>query len=199
MGQEGIHIPYFEKLFAGIIAGFITQTTIYPLEVVRTRFALSKKEQYKNTLDCIRSIYRLDGFRAFYRGYLINSHVIAAISIDFFLKEQIKRKYKMVYQDDAVPSVPVLLLIGNAASTIAMSSTYPFILINTRMQSESDSTKTFTKIIKHVYKNSGLLGFYRGIFTNIIKIVPSASIGIIIILNHYYYLTKSKILRIYNK
>jgi solute carrier family 25 phosphate transporter 23/24/25/41 len=46
---------------AGACAGCIAQTTIYPMEVLKTRLALRKTGEYKGMLDCAQKIYAREG------------------------------------------------------------------------------------------------------------------------------------------
>eukprot|EP00040_Diaphanoeca_grandis_P001222 m.275211 g.275211 ORF g.275211 m.275211 type:complete len:436 (-) comp116861_c0_seq1:75-1382(-) len=57
-----------ERFQAGCIAGAVSQTAIYPLDVTKTRLAASTTGTYRGILHCMTSTLRQDGFRAFYRG-----------------------------------------------------------------------------------------------------------------------------------
>ena len=70
MGQDGAQLKPLEKFLAGTSAGFIAQSTIYPMEVLKTRLALRKTGQFTGLSDCIQKIYHKEGIKAFYRGYL---------------------------------------------------------------------------------------------------------------------------------
>lgn len=48
---------------AGACAGCIAQTTIYPMEVLKTRLALRKTGEYTSMLDCAQKIYTREGKR----------------------------------------------------------------------------------------------------------------------------------------
>lgn len=62
----------FERFVAGACAGCVSQTAIYPLEVLKTRLALRKTGQYTGMLDAAKKIYGGEGLRSFYRGYIPN-------------------------------------------------------------------------------------------------------------------------------
>ena len=176
MGQEGAQLPPFQKFIAGTLAGFIAQSSIYPMEVLRTRMALRKTGQYNGISDCARKIYKSEGIRAFYRGYLMNTLGIAGVGVDLALYETLKKQYKLLYPESQ-PSVPVIICMANTSSTLAMFSTYPLFLIRTRMQTASHSKQTIYSIAQNVLKHDGFFGFYRGAFANLAKVAPSASIG----------------------
>ena len=46
------------------------QATIYPLELIRTRLAVSPKGTYRGMRDCVRKVLQHEGVRAFYKGLL---------------------------------------------------------------------------------------------------------------------------------
>lgn len=72
-GQEGNRpMSIFERFVAGACAGCVSQTAIYPLEVLKTRLALRKTGQYKGMLDAALKIHATEGLRSFYRGYIPN-------------------------------------------------------------------------------------------------------------------------------
>jgi solute carrier family 25 phosphate transporter 23/24/25/41 len=58
MGQEGQQLPAFQKCLSGTLAGFTAQSTIYPMEVLKTRLALRKTGEFNGISDCARKIYR---------------------------------------------------------------------------------------------------------------------------------------------
>eukprot|EP00483_Globobulimina_turgida_P007103 UN07117 len=62
------HKQYHLNFIAGAGAGAISQTIIYPLEIAKTRLALSTPGQYRHFIHCIRSIYRYEGSRSLYNG-----------------------------------------------------------------------------------------------------------------------------------
>lgn len=62
----------YERFAAGACAGGISQTAIYPLEVLKTRLALRKTGQYKSILDAALKIHATEGVKSFYRGYIPN-------------------------------------------------------------------------------------------------------------------------------
>jgi solute carrier family 25 phosphate transporter 23/24/25/41 len=73
IGKDGHQLPPWQKLICGSLAGFLSQSAIYPLEVLKTRLALRKTGQYSSMFDCVRKIYKFEGMKAFYKGYFINT------------------------------------------------------------------------------------------------------------------------------
>lgn len=70
--DENRPMAIYERFAAGACAGGISQSTIYPLEVLKTRLALGKSGQYSSILDAAVKIYANEGIKSFYRGYIPN-------------------------------------------------------------------------------------------------------------------------------
>ena len=66
-GDDKRQMTIYERFVAGACAGAVSQTAIYPLEVLKTRLALRKTGQYKGMFDAGRKIYHTEGLRSFYR------------------------------------------------------------------------------------------------------------------------------------
>jgi solute carrier family 25 phosphate transporter 23/24/25/41 len=179
MGQEGQQLPLFQKFLSGTLAGFTAQSAIYPMEVLKTRLALRKTGEFNGMSDCARKIFRKEGMRAFYRGYLMNTLGIAGVGVDLAIYETLKTEYKNLYPDNPQPSVLALLAIANTSSSLAMLSTYPIFLIRTRMQSSSNPKEKVIPIARKIFNTNGFLGFYKGALANLAKVAPAASIGYI--------------------
>ena len=56
-----------ERILIGGVAGAIAQGSIYPLEVIQTRLAVSPVGTYSGILDAAAKIMRHEGSHAFFR------------------------------------------------------------------------------------------------------------------------------------
>lgn len=70
--DDGRELEIYERFYAGSIAGGISQSVIYPLEVLKTRLALRMTGEYAGFVDAAKKIYSQAGIKAFYRGYVPN-------------------------------------------------------------------------------------------------------------------------------
>lgn len=87
-----------ERFLSGALAGGLAQFTIYPLEVIKTRLAVSKSEYYRGIFDAARRIHSEEGLSGFYRGLtpsLIGILPYAGVDIAIFeiLMEHLAAKY----------------------------------------------------------------------------------------------------------
>lgn len=116
--NENRPMAIYERFAAGACAGGISQTAIYPLEVLKTRLALRKTGQYKSIVDAAMQIYKNEGVKSFYRGYAPNIlGIIPYAGIDLAVYETLKNKYLKEYENKQ-PSFLVLLACGSASSTL---------------------------------------------------------------------------------
>ncbi|CAH0546112.1 unnamed protein product [Brassicogethes aeneus] len=186
-GDSKHTLSIYERFFAGATAGAISQTAIYPLEVLKTRLALRKTGQYKSIADAAYKIYVGEGMRSFYRGYIPNIlGIIPYAGIDLAVYETLKKKYFMTHAQDEQPSFWTLLACGSASSTLGQMCSYPLALVRTRLQAQiihpsiDPSTVTMTGTFKGIIEKEGLLGLYRGITPNFIKVMPAVSISYVV-------------------
>ncbi|XP_068194040.1 mitochondrial adenyl nucleotide antiporter SLC25A23-like isoform X1 [Antennarius striatus] len=184
--KEGRSLRVQERFIAGSLAGATAQTIIYPMEVLKTRLTLRKTGQYSGMADCARKIMKVEGARAFYRGYLPNTiGIIPYAGIDLAVYETLKNAWLQKYCiDSADPGVLVLLGCGTISSTCGQLASYPLALIRTRMQAQAitEGTPKLTMVgqFKYIISHEGVPGLYRGITPNFLKVVPAVSISYVV-------------------
>ena len=57
-GDVDRELALYERFLAGSMAGGISQTAIYPLEVMKTRLALRRTGEYDGIFDCAKKLYK---------------------------------------------------------------------------------------------------------------------------------------------
>ncbi|XP_047524277.1 calcium-binding mitochondrial carrier protein SCaMC-2 isoform X1 [Pieris napi] len=182
-----------ERFIAGASAGAISQTVIYPLEVLKTRLALRKTGQYLGILDAARKIYAREGLKCFYKGYIPNIlGIVPYAGIDLAVYETLKKKYISKYQaNNSQPGILLLLACGSASCTLGQVCSYPLALVRTRLQAQERSAKgaegTMSGVFRDIVQREGFRGLYRGITPNFIKVIPAVSISYVV----YEYASRS--------
>lgn len=63
-----------ERIIAGSVSGWLSQTLIYPLEVVKTKMTLRSTGQYEGIMHCFKKVYRTEGLKAFGNMYFCASN-----------------------------------------------------------------------------------------------------------------------------
>ncbi|CAM4719340.1 unnamed protein product [Leuciscus chuanchicus] len=186
MGSSQETLGISERFVAGSLAGVLAQSTIYPMEVLKTRLALRKTGQYKGISDCAKQILRVEGMSAFYKGYVPNMlGIIPYAGIDLAVYETLKNSWLQRYgTDNANPGVFVLLACGTVSSTCGQLASYPLALVRTRMQAqaavEGSSQVSMSGLFKQIMKTEGPMGLYRGLTPNFLKVIPAVSISYVV-------------------
>ena len=113
-GDTNRDLEIHERLMAGSFAGALSQTVIYPLEVLKTRLALRKTGEFKGILTFAREMFKAEGLKVFYKGYWPNLFgIIPYAGIDLAAYETLKvyciEKY---VEENTNPSALVLLGCG---------------------------------------------------------------------------------------
>lgn len=107
------------------------------LQVLKTRLTLRKTGQYKNVADAAKKIYKNEGLRSFYRGYVPNLlGIIPYAGIDLAVYETLKKTYMEHHSGDANPSVFVITACGAVSSSCGQIASYPLALVRTRLQAQ---------------------------------------------------------------
>ncbi|KAH8246285.1 hypothetical protein KR038_011158 [Drosophila bunnanda] len=191
-----------ERFYAGAAAGGISQTIIYPMEVLKTRLALRKTGQYAGIADAAAKIYKHEGARSFYRGYVPNIlGILPYAGIDLAVYETLKRRYIASHDNNEQPSFLVLLACGSTSSALGQLCSYPLALVRTRLQAQAAETianqkrktqiplkssdahsgeETMTGLFRKIVRQEGLTGLYRGITPNFLKVLPAVSISYVV-------------------
>ncbi|XP_023949174.1 calcium-binding mitochondrial carrier protein SCaMC-2 isoform X2 [Bicyclus anynana] len=186
-------LEIYERFAAGATAGAISQTVIYPLEVLKTRLALRKTGQYSGIMDAARKIYAREGLKCFYKGYIPNIlGIVPYAGIDLAVYETLKKKYINKYQaHNEQPGVLLLLACGSTSCTLGQVCSYPLALVRTRLQAQEKAAKgaegTMRGAFREIVQREGIRGLYRGITPNFIKVIPAVSISYVV----YEYASRS--------
>ncbi|KAK0404660.1 hypothetical protein QR680_017560 [Steinernema hermaphroditum] len=180
-------LTIYERFLAGSSAGAISQTAIYPMEVLKTRLALRRTGQLDHgVLHFAKKMYEQEGLRCFYKGYIPNLlGIIPYAGIDLAVYETLKTLYVRRNKDVTEPGVLALVACGACSSTCGQLASYPLALIRTRLQAKTvakdrSQPDTMSGQFRFILKNEGVVGLYRGITPNFMKVIPAVSISYVV-------------------
>lgn len=173
-----------QRFLAGACAGIVAQTAIYPLEVSKTRLAVTPPGSYAGIADCLVQTVRAEGASALFRGLTpsllgIVPYVGVDMSVYFTLKSYWRRSHSPLDR----PSTPVVLGMGALSSMCGQTIAYPLQLLRTRLQTVGSpgytgpSYRGLSDCFRDIVATNGVVGLYRGIGPNFLKAVPAASIS----------------------
>ncbi|KAJ7505506.1 mitochondrial NAD transporter [Mycena galericulata] len=187
------------SMIAGAGGGLIASVATCPLDVVKTRLQAQRAVQghhsYEGILDTVKSIFKHDGLRGFYRG--LGPTILGYLptwAIYFSVYDGIKTAFgeaPLGVQDRLYPAAqvkgyqPVMrehpwslhilsAMTAGAASTIC---TNPLWVIKTRFMTQSRAEVRYRHTLDAamtIYRSEGVSAFYRGLLPSLLGITHVA-------------------------
>ncbi|XP_022133344.1 folate transporter 1, chloroplastic isoform X2 [Momordica charantia] len=173
----------WENATAGAVAGFATVAAVHPLDVVRTRFQVydgrgSNLPTYKNTVNAIFTIARMEGFRGLYAGFcpaVLGSSV--SWGLYFFFYGRAKERYSDNGRKNLSPSLH--LASAAEAGALVCFCTNPVWLVKTRIQLQNPlhQAQPYSGLydaFKTILREEGIAALYKGIVPGLMLVSHGA-------------------------
>jgi len=157
------------SFIAGSLAGVVSTSATYPLDLARARMAVTHKDQYNSPLEVFIKIIREERPKNLYRGFVPTIiGVIPYAGCSFFTYETLKRLYSENYRNSD-PNPLERLVFGAIAGLFGQSASYPLDIVRRRMQTRP-GYKTIIGTMKSVINEEGFInGLYKGLSMNWVK------------------------------
>lgn len=184
-------LPPWAHMLAGTQAGAMTVMVTNPIWLIKTRLQLQVSDaeksrlklasgstpKYRGFIHAVRTIVSTEGPLALYRGVLPALFLTSHGALQFVIYEELKA-WTIEIQGELGTLTP--MLIGAASKVCASSATYPYQVIKARIQRltlEGEVPyKGIVDCARRTFQQEGVLGFYKGLAPNLIRIAPSAGI-----------------------
>ncbi|NXD08715.1 S2538 protein, partial [Nothocercus nigrocapillus] len=161
-----------ESVFLGATSRAVAGICMLPVTVVKTRYE-SGRFGYGSVYGALKNIYQTEGARGMFSGLtatLLRDAPFSGIYLMFYtqtkkLTPQGKAEpKKFTSQDQLDPALMPLLNFGCGifAGILASLATQPADVIKTHMQLYPQKYHRTTQAIAFIYKDFGLVGFFRG-------------------------------------
>lgn len=167
------------RLVAGALAGITAVAATYPLDVLRTRFAVQdpKNPTYTGIIQAFKRIISEEGFGALYTGFATT--IIGAIPYEggqFMMHDYLNKLW-----DDKMRrpmNTPERLLIGCLAGAFAQTISYPIDTVRKAMQVAPSGTYSgMWDCGFKILRSEGVSGLFKGISMNLLKVVPFSALS----------------------
>lgn len=190
-----LYIPHsrdnlYTKFACGALTGAVVQTTMFPIELIKTRVMLQSSE---NRMP-IRAIFQSLGstnllrFKGCFRGLtpaLIG--IIPFSGIELAANKTISQWWA-ARSGNKYPDMFAAGVIGTCCTVSAAFSTYPAKLLTTRQQAyKGDPPIKTMQLMREILQQEKMRGLWRGFIPNAMKIAPSTFVS----WGSYYYLMAS--------
>ncbi|XP_056330895.1 solute carrier family 25 member 32b [Danio aesculapii] len=176
-----------EHLLSAAVAGAMTLCLTNPIWVTKTRLVLQynadpTQKQYKGMMDALVKIYRHEGISGLYRGFVPGLFGTSHGALQFMAYEELKRDYNKYrkMQSDAKLNPLEYITMAALSKIFAVATTYPYQVVRARLQDQHNTYNGLTDVVWRTWRNEGLLGFYKGMVPNLIRVTPACCITFVV-------------------
>lgn len=172
---------------SGSLSGVVVSMFSCPLEIIKIQLQSKKlaSTAKSNNYDFIKTIYRSEGIRSFYRGFKFHCLRDFIGSGTFFLTYELCKRNFHKHTDTIYFSL-ISLTNGGISGLTATSITFPIDLVKTKIQREAffkigdKNYNGYWDCIKKVYQSRGIRGFYHGISPTLIRSFPIHALNLFV-------------------
>jgi len=182
--DRGEHQP-LRAAFCGATATVVHDAIITPTDVVKQRLQLGR---YSGALDCVKSMWRQEGLRGFYRSLpttLISECPFHGVLVAS--NESLKVLFKLDERTGSTSASSACCYFASAgvSGILATLVTQPLDVVKTRLQTQIVDTsshgdvvvryKGLRSAVRIIYADEGPRGFFRGTLPRMFFAAPSAA------------------------
>ncbi|KAL3425668.1 mitochondrial folate carrier protein [Phlyctema vagabunda] len=205
-GQYRLTMP--DLFLASGVAGLLTSIGTAPIWVLKTRILSTDrgaKGAYEGVFQGAREIWKGEGIRGFYRGLGASCIGVSHGAVQFALYESMKTSWASYLSrtggfagETSKGQRGEEKLSNTANSVFSLSSkiiagvtTYPYQPIRSRMQmqnAEERFGKGMSGVVAKIWREDGIKGFYRGVGTSVLRVLPATWVTFMAYENVRFYL-----------
>ncbi|KAH9007856.1 mitochondrial carrier domain-containing protein [Lactarius deliciosus] len=180
-------------------ASAVTAILTNPIWVVKVRTFTAPPNSpaaHRGLWSGLGAIFRDEGWGGLYRGMSLALVGVSNGALQFMTYEKMKnwafeRKRRRVVKlgrawttDDDKLSNTAYTIMSGTSKLGALCATYPYQVIRSRIQDDSALARThhrtITSTIVHTWTHEGLTGFYRGLATNLVRVLPGTCVTFVV-------------------
>lgn len=190
-----------KHLIAGAIAGIGTLTVTNPIWVVKTRLCLQYTDpqpgvmqapQYKGMLDALLKLWRQEGLRGLYKGYVPGIFGVSHGALQFMAYEELKKGYSWYFEipiQQKLGSIQYLIM-ASMSKIFAATVTYPYQVVRSRLQNQYTMAQYngALDVISKTFRFEGVRGFYKGLVPSVLRVTPACALTFVVYENVVHFL-----------
>lgn len=171
--------------FSSASAGMLTVLITNPLWLAKTRLCQpgSGALEYRGLTDCLLKTHRKEGVRGLYRGLIPGLIGTLHGAVQFLVYENLKKISSTANLENKSrsSSVSEYLVMSSTSKVVASVITYPYQVVRCRLQLSGDQFKpSVLGIVLQTWRQEGIIGFYKGIVPNVLRVLPGTCITFLI-------------------
>uniref|UniRef100_A0A7N0TYN2 Mitochondrial adenine nucleotide transporter BTL1 n=1 Tax=Kalanchoe fedtschenkoi TaxID=63787 RepID=A0A7N0TYN2_KALFE len=176
------------EFFSGALAGAMTKAVLAPLETIRTRMVVGVGS--KNIAGSFIEVVEKQGWKGLWAGNTVNMiRIVPTQAIELATFECVKRSMISVqekWKQEECPRVQIgninlslslswispVAVAGAAAGVVSTLVCHPLEVLKDRLTISPVTYPNLTVAIGRIYKDSGVGGFYAGLFPTLVGMLP---------------------------
>ncbi|EJD54127.1 mitochondrial FAD carrier protein [Auricularia subglabra TFB-10046 SS5] len=184
-------------LLASAQASAVTAVMTNPIWVVKVRMFTTAPDAplaYRGLWHGLSSVYRAEGVPGLYRGTLLALVGVSNGAIQFMAYEQMKRfaleakraRYERAGREWNVASDrlsnTMYTVMSGVSKLGALSLTYPYQVVRSRIQNNATAHlyPNIRQAVARTWREEGPRGFYRGLATNLVRVLPGTCVTFVV-------------------
>lgn len=178
-------------MLAAAEAGVLTLLVTNPIWVVKTRLCLqygttsssvSSSQCYNGMGDALVKIYRTEGVRGLYRGFIPGMFGVTHGALQFMTYEEMKAFYNEYRKlpIDSKLTTSEYISFAAISKLIAAAATYPYQVLRTRLQDQHHNYEGTWDCVKKTWKYERMRGFYKGLVPYLLHVTPNICLVMLI-------------------
>jgi len=197
-GNTKLPLTFWNHILAACGAGLLTLMITNPIWVVKTRLCLQYGNQmglggpmganlppvtsYKGMSHALVTIAKEEGVRGLYKGFIPGIFGVSHGAIQFTAYEYLKNSYSQYKNQPIDTKLGTLEYLSFAAVSklIAAGITYPYQVVRSRLQDQHCQYQNARDCIRQTLRYEGVLGFYKGLKPNLMRVVPATAITFVV-------------------
>ncbi|KAH0839553.1 mitochondrial carrier domain-containing protein [Lanmaoa asiatica] len=186
-----------DYLLCSAQASAVTAIMTNPIWVVKVRMFTTRADDpksYRGLWHGLSSIYNTEGIRGLWKGTSLALVGVSNGAIQFMAYEEMKRwgfeqkrkrfarVGKTITPEDDKLSNSAYTVMSGGSKLFALTVTYPYQVIRSRLQNNA-TTHLYPDIpttIKRTWRGEGIQGFYRGLGTNFVRVLPGTCVTFVV-------------------
>ncbi|XP_046404695.1 calcium-binding mitochondrial carrier protein Aralar1 isoform X2 [Ischnura elegans] len=181
--DRGVFIQILESMYRfalGSVGGAVGATTVYPIDLVKTRMQNQRtgsyigELMYRNSFDCCKKVIRHEGFLGLYRGLIPQLMGVAPEkAIKLTVNDLVRDKFM-----DRNGNIPLYgeIISGGCAGGSQVIFTNPLEIVKIRLQVAGEIASAQKISAISVVKDLGIFGLYKGAKACFLRDVPFSAI-----------------------
>ncbi|MDP2439881.1 MAG: MC/SLC25 family protein [archaeon] len=174
--------PALRNFGAGIQAGLVMSVVTNPIFVTKTRMQTAAAFPPPSLALAASQIYRADGLRGFYRGFLLAVPLTTHAALHWAIYEQFKEAILGRNPSRGLTKTETLA-VASSSKVVAAVSTFPLQLMRTCLMAEHGATSwgRIPQLTTGIWRANGIMGFYSGFLAHLLRTVPNSTLTMFII------------------